>query len=283
MLIVAVEPGWRRVRRAGQRHAHNVQTSDDVPERCPRWVIRDGVSQRLGAPHTGEKLVAAVVVHGDRTVMVLRGLSERVDRSRREKRQIRREDSEPGRARVGQRGGERGDRPPARRLLPGQPDPRRQVLLRADEEPGRRTGHRIEDSVEHRAAADLQRGLVHAAEPAGAPTGEHDRVVRGKVHTVDASVFSSWWLYYNSSYTLCMATNTFSVRADAEVQRALAELGVTPDGRNRSQIVRAAILTAAKEARRAALRAETAALAKNPNDLVEIRAVQADLDPLRAW
>jgi predicted transcriptional regulator len=80
-----------------------------------------------------------------------------------------------------------------------------------------------------------------------------------------------------------MATNTFSVRADEEVQRALAELGVTPDGRNRSQVVRAAILTAAKEARRAALRAETVALAKNPDDLVEIRAVQTEMDSLRAW
>jgi predicted transcriptional regulator len=80
-----------------------------------------------------------------------------------------------------------------------------------------------------------------------------------------------------------MATTTFSVRADEEIQRALSELGVTPDGRNRSQIVRAAILTAAKEARRAALRAETAALANNGNDRAELRAVQDDLDPLRAW
>lgn len=85
------------------------------------------------------------------------------------------------------------------------------------------------------------------------------------------------------SYTLCMATTIINVRVDEEVEQALAELGAQRDGRNRSEIVRAAILAAAKEARRTALRAETAHLASDTGDLAEIRAVQGDLDDLRAW
>jgi hypothetical protein len=74
-----------------------------------------------------------------------------------------------------------------------------------------------------------------------------------------------------------------TVRADAEIERALADLGVTPDNRNRSKIVREAILTAAREARHAALRAEAEALAGDPDDLAEVRATQVAMEPVRAW
>ncbi len=72
-----------------------------------------------------------------------------------------------------------------------------------------------------------------------------------------------------------------TVRTDDEVEQALTAL--TADGSSRSQAVRAAVLDAARARIRAQLEAEARALAEDPDDLAEARAVQTDLEPLRAW
>lgn len=74
---------------------------------------------------------------------------------------------------------------------------------------------------------------------------------------------------------------TITVRTDDEIEAALASL--TSDGRSRSEAVRAAVLDAARARIREQIEAEARALAEDPADLAEARAVQADLEPLRAW
>jgi hypothetical protein len=74
---------------------------------------------------------------------------------------------------------------------------------------------------------------------------------------------------------------TITVRTDAEVEAALAAL--TADGTSRSQAVRLALLDAARARVRAEIAAEARALATDPDDLAEAKAIQADLEPLRAW
>ena len=75
--------------------------------------------------------------------------------------------------------------------------------------------------------------------------------------------------------------STITVRTDDEVEAALEAL--TADGRSRSEAVRAAVLEAARARIRAELEAESRRLAEDPDDLAEARAVQSDLEPLRAW
>ena len=72
-----------------------------------------------------------------------------------------------------------------------------------------------------------------------------------------------------------------TVRTDDEVERALSTL--TADGASRSQAVRAALLEAARARVRADLEREARALNEDPDDLAEARAVQADMESLRAW
>ncbi|MQA85808.1 MAG: hypothetical protein GEV03_14605 [Streptosporangiales bacterium] len=74
---------------------------------------------------------------------------------------------------------------------------------------------------------------------------------------------------------------TITVRADSEVEQALAEL--TADGRSQSAAVREAILFAHRAHRAERLRAEAEAIAADPEDRAEMRAVQADMESLRAW
>ena len=76
-----------------------------------------------------------------------------------------------------------------------------------------------------------------------------------------------------------MSTITF--RGDEEVDRALAEL--TSGDRDRSQVIREAILAAWRARREDELRAEARAVADDPDDVAEARAVLADMDSLRAW
>jgi predicted transcriptional regulator len=76
-----------------------------------------------------------------------------------------------------------------------------------------------------------------------------------------------------------MATITF--RTDEDVDRALIELGAGE--RDRSQVIREAILSAWHRRRAERLRAEAEALAADPNDRAEARAVLADMESLRAW
>jgi predicted transcriptional regulator len=76
-----------------------------------------------------------------------------------------------------------------------------------------------------------------------------------------------------------MSTITF--RADDAVDRALADL--TSGDRDRSQVIREAILAAWRTRREEQLRAEAEAVAADPEDLAEARAVLEDMDSLRAW
>ena len=75
-----------------------------------------------------------------------------------------------------------------------------------------------------------------------------------------------------------MSVITF--RADEEVDQALAELS---DGeRDRSQVIRDAILAAWRQRRADLLRAEAEAGADDADDRAEARAVLADMESLRA-
>ncbi len=75
-----------------------------------------------------------------------------------------------------------------------------------------------------------------------------------------------------------MSVITF--RADEEVDQALAELS---DGeRDRSQVIRDAILAAWRQRRADLLRAEAEAVADDADDRAEARAVLADMESLRA-
>jgi len=76
-----------------------------------------------------------------------------------------------------------------------------------------------------------------------------------------------------------MSTITF--RADDDVDRALADL--TSGDRDRSQVIRDAILTAWRTRRAEQLRGEAEALAADPDDRAEARAVLSDMESLRAW
>jgi hypothetical protein len=72
--------------------------------------------------------------------------------------------------------------------------------------------------------------------------------------------------------------HSITVQLDAEAEAALATL--TADGTTAPAAIRAAILDAYKCKRSAQLRAETAALAADPEDRAEARAVLAELNEL---
>jgi predicted transcriptional regulator len=76
-----------------------------------------------------------------------------------------------------------------------------------------------------------------------------------------------------------MSTITF--RADDEVNRALADL--TSGDRDRSQVIREAILAAWRSRHQERLRSEAESLAADTDDRAEARAVLADMEVLRAW
>lgn len=77
-----------------------------------------------------------------------------------------------------------------------------------------------------------------------------------------------------------MAT-TISFRTDPAIDSALELLA--EEAGSRSEAIRAAILDAGRQLRRARMRAESEALASDPDELAEIAAVRADLEPHRAW
>ena len=74
---------------------------------------------------------------------------------------------------------------------------------------------------------------------------------------------------------------TITFRTDPESENALAEL--TEGGQSKTDVIKAALIMAAEVQRRERLRAEAAALAADPDDAAEIRAVREELDDLRAW
>jgi hypothetical protein len=76
-----------------------------------------------------------------------------------------------------------------------------------------------------------------------------------------------------------MATITF--RTDLEVDEALRDL--TADRGDRSQAIRDAILTTWRLRQAELLRAEAEAIAADPDDRAEARAVLSDMESVRAW
>lgn len=87
-----------------------------------------------------------------------------------------------------------------------------------------------------------------------------------------------------SSYILCdtdWMADTITFRPDEDASRALAAL--TRDGTPVSSAVRSALIDAARERARSALRAEAEALAADPQDRAEAAQVLRDMESLRAW
>ena len=76
-----------------------------------------------------------------------------------------------------------------------------------------------------------------------------------------------------------MGTITF--RTDEASDAALKEL--TADGVDRSEAIRRAITEAAVRRRARRLREQAEMLAADPDDIAEMRRVQAEMAALRAW
>lgn len=74
---------------------------------------------------------------------------------------------------------------------------------------------------------------------------------------------------------------TITFRTDDATDKALAIL--TPDGSDRSEAIRSAVLEAAKQRRQDNLRKVALDLASNPDYQAEIQAVREDMEDLRAW
>jgi predicted transcriptional regulator len=74
---------------------------------------------------------------------------------------------------------------------------------------------------------------------------------------------------------------TITFRADDDVDAALADL--TSGDRDRSQVIREAILAAWRLRQAERLRAEAETVAADPDDVAEARSVLADMESLRAW
>jgi predicted transcriptional regulator len=70
-------------------------------------------------------------------------------------------------------------------------------------------------------------------------------------------------------------------RADDDVDAALADL--TAGDRDRSQVIREAILAAWQARQDERLRAEALAVAADADDVNEARSVLSDMESLRAW
>lgn len=69
-------------------------------------------------------------------------------------------------------------------------------------------------------------------------------------------------------------------RTDESTDRALAELST--DGRTLSDVIREALVNAARQRRREQMRRESSAMAADPDDLAESRQVLAEMEELRA-
>ncbi|MBR7743250.1 hypothetical protein KC207_08105 [Phycicoccus sp. BSK3Z-2] len=78
-----------------------------------------------------------------------------------------------------------------------------------------------------------------------------------------------------------MRADTITFRPDDDAARALATL--TADGTSVSVAVRAALIDAARDRARRALRAEAEELARDEQDRAEAAQVLRDMETLRAW
>lgn len=75
--------------------------------------------------------------------------------------------------------------------------------------------------------------------------------------------------------------STLTIRTDADVERALTTL--SGSGKNRSEIIRAAILEAERTYRRSLMRAEAEDLRDDPDDVAASKALAAEMAEPRAW
>jgi hypothetical protein len=75
--------------------------------------------------------------------------------------------------------------------------------------------------------------------------------------------------------------DTITFRPDEDAARAIAVL--TSDGSSVSNVVRAALIDAARERARNSLREEAAALNADDQDRAEAAQVLRDMETLRAW
>ncbi|GAA0980919.1 hypothetical protein GCM10009555_048240 [Acrocarpospora macrocephala] len=72
-----------------------------------------------------------------------------------------------------------------------------------------------------------------------------------------------------------------TIELDPEMEAALADLMV--DGDSPETAIRHAVLAAWRLRRDERIRAQAEAIAADPDDRAEIRAIQRELDELRAW
>lgn len=71
--------------------------------------------------------------------------------------------------------------------------------------------------------------------------------------------------------------------AEAEQVGQAADVELTSGDRDRSQVIREAVLAAWRTRREEQVRAEAEPVAADPEDRAEARTVLADMDSLRAW
>lgn len=79
-----------------------------------------------------------------------------------------------------------------------------------------------------------------------------------------------------------MVVGVITFRTNPEVDKALDELAAEHH-EDRSAAIRRAVLESWRAHREQRLRAQAEALANDPDDRAEVRAVRADLDAFRAW
>ncbi len=88
-------------------------------------------------------------------------------------------------------------------------------------------------------------------------------------------------MYPNLGYILSMASSSTSLRFTAEDEEALKFL-MAETGATKSEVVRAALQVAVRDARRARARAEVDAMMADPVQRAELAAVKAEMDEIRA-
>jgi hypothetical protein len=72
-----------------------------------------------------------------------------------------------------------------------------------------------------------------------------------------------------------------TIEIDPQMEAALADL--TVDGDSPEAAIRLAVLSAWRARRDERVRAQAEAIAADPDDQAEIRAIHSELDDLRAW
>ncbi len=139
--------------------------------------VGDGGAQRLGAPHAEEQLVPSVVV--DDQGAVAPELPAQVgDHLTGQEGEISGQHGDHVGAHLPQPGAQRRHRTACGGFLPHHDDAGRHGLRWPDHDPRAGVGHGVEHRIEHRAAPDLELGLVRPTQPLRPASGQHDGGVR---------------------------------------------------------------------------------------------------------